>query len=129
MRESTTQQDDSIAIVGAGPVGLALALALARCGMRSLILESREAPTPRDESRAITWMPKGLELLDWLGLAEEFAERGVRRTAHEFWSATERLLTISFADLESPYQYSLQLPQHDTESLLEHAALRTVSST
>ncbi len=125
MSESTKQQDNRIVIVGAGPVGLALALILARYDVPSLILESREAPTPSDESRAIVWMPKGLELLDWLGLAEQFAERGVRRTAHEFWNTEERLLTLSFTELDHPYRYSLQLPQHDTESLLEHAVLHT----
>jgi 2-polyprenyl-6-methoxyphenol hydroxylase-like FAD-dependent oxidoreductase len=70
-------------------------------------------------------MPKGLELLDWLGLAEGFARRGVRRTAHEFWSTQERLLTLSFAEIDNPHRYTLQLPQHDTESLLERAALDT----
>ncbi len=125
MNNFTAQYDHWIVIVGAGPVGLALALVLARYGVPSLILESREAPTPLDESRAIVWMPKGLELLDWLGLAEQFAKRGVRRTAHEFWNTKERLLTLSFTELDHPYRYSLQLPQHDTESLLEHAALRT----
>ena len=30
------------------------------------------APTPPDESWAITWMPKDLELLDRLGLGERF---------------------------------------------------------
>ncbi len=125
MNDFTAQHDNRIVIVGAGPVGLALALILARYDVPSLILESREAPMPLDESRAIVWMPKGLELLDWLGLTEQFAERGVRRTAHEFWNTEERLLTLSFTELDHPHRYSLQLPQHDTESLLEQAALHT----
>jgi 2-polyprenyl-6-methoxyphenol hydroxylase-like FAD-dependent oxidoreductase len=125
MINSAKQQDDRIVIVGAGPVGLSLALILARYSVPSLILESRGGPTPANESRAIVWMPKGLALLDWLGLTEEFKKRSVRRTAHEFWSIRERLFTLSFAEIDGPHQYSLQLPQHDTELLLEHAALRT----
>ncbi len=53
-------------------MGLTLPLVLARYGVAALVLEAREAPTPPDESRAITWMPKGLELLDWLELGERF---------------------------------------------------------
>jgi 2-polyprenyl-6-methoxyphenol hydroxylase-like FAD-dependent oxidoreductase len=65
-------------------VGLVLALVLARHGAGSLVLEARPAPTPAEESRAITWMPRGLELLGWLGLAERFRERGLARHAHQF---------------------------------------------
>lgn len=61
------EQDQRIAIVGGGPVGLALSLILARYQVPTIILESRSGPTPRHESRAIVWMPRGLELLEWLG--------------------------------------------------------------
>lgn len=123
MNDIIGQTNKSVAIVGAGPVGLALSLVLARYRVPSLILESRQTPTPPDESRAITWMPKGLEFLDWLGLTDKFTEVGVKRTAHEFWSVSEKLLTLSFAELKSPHPFTLQLPQHTTETLLETAAL------
>lgn len=45
----------AVAIVGGGPTGLALALTLARLGVASTVLEHRTAPTPLNESRAITW--------------------------------------------------------------------------
>lgn len=114
-----------VAIVGGGPVGLVLSLVLARYQVPTLVVEAREAPTPHDESRAITWMPKGLELLDWLGLGEDFARLGVRRVAHEFWANRRRLLTMPFDEVRSPHRYTLQLPQHDSETLLEAAALET----
>ena len=107
---------ECIAIVGGGPVGLTLSLVLARCGAQALVLEARQSPTPRDESRAITWMPKGLELLDWLGLRDEFARSGVRRVAHEFWAGGRCLLTMRFDEVRSPHRYTLQLPQHDSET-------------
>ncbi len=116
---------ERVAIVGGGPVGLALSLVLARYGVPALILEAREAPTPRDESRAITWMPKGLELLDWLDLGDDFARVGVRRVAHEFRAGGRHLLTMRFDEVRSPHRYTLQLPQHDSEVLLEVAALGT----
>jgi 2-polyprenyl-6-methoxyphenol hydroxylase-like FAD-dependent oxidoreductase len=134
-RHGTGAADDReripVLIAGGGPVGLALSLVLARYGVPSLVLEARAAPTPPDESRAITWMPRGLELLDWLGLSESFRARGVRRTRHEFWSggaagtAGRRLLTLPFDRVRSAHPYTLQLPQHDTETMLEEAARRT----
>ena len=71
-----------VVIVGGGPVGLALVLARYRAS--TLIPEARDAPTPRDESRAVTWMSKELELLDLLGFGGDFVRLGVRRTSHEF---------------------------------------------
>jgi 2-polyprenyl-6-methoxyphenol hydroxylase-like FAD-dependent oxidoreductase len=116
---------EPVVIVGGGPVGLALSLTLARYGVPALVLEAREAPTPRDESRAITWMPKGLELLDQLRLGESFDRLGVRRVAHEFWVDERPLLRMPFDEVRSTHRYSLQLPQHDSEALLEGAALET----
>jgi 2-polyprenyl-6-methoxyphenol hydroxylase-like FAD-dependent oxidoreductase len=116
---------EPVVIVGGGPVGLTLSLVLARYGVPALILEAREEPTPSDESRAITWMPKGLELLDWLELGESFDRLGVRRVAHEFWSGERRLLRMPFDKVRSTHRYTLQLPQHDSEVLLEEAALKT----
>ena len=112
-------------IIGGGPVGLTLSLVLARYGVPTLVLEARKTPTPPDESRAVTWMPKGLELLDWLELGENFDRQGVRRVAHEFWADERRLLRMPFDEVRSTHRYTLQLPQHDSEIMLEGAALRT----
>jgi 2-polyprenyl-6-methoxyphenol hydroxylase-like FAD-dependent oxidoreductase len=65
-----------VTIVGGGPVGLTLALVLAQSDVPTLVLEARQGPTPRDESRAITWMPKGLEVLDRLQLRRSCSARG-----------------------------------------------------
>lgn len=82
-------------------------------------------PTPKDESRAITWMPRGLEFLTWIGLKNEFDQISVKRNIHEFWSNKRKLLTLFFENLDSPFTYTAQLPQHNTEQLLEKAALST----
>src|SRR4028119_1367159 len=112
-------------IVGGGPVGLTLSLVLARYGVPTIVLEARKTPTPPDESRAITWMPKGLELLDWLELGENFDRQGVRRVAHEFWANERRLLRMPFDEVRSPHRHTPQLPQHAPEAVLAAPAPRT----
>ncbi|EHB68252.1 FAD-dependent oxidoreductase [Paenibacillus lactis] len=125
MKSLPVENEQRIAIVGGGPVGLALSVILARYNVPTVILESRSQPTPRHESRAIVWMPRGLELLEWLGLKTTFDKAVVHRTAHEFQAGRRKLMTLSFQDLESPYGYTAQMPQHDTEVLLEEAARQT----
>lgn len=114
-----------VAIAGGGPVGLALAVRLARCGVSSVVVEQRSTPAPIEESRAITWMPGGLEFLDWLGVADRFLEIGLRRHAHEFWSTRRRLVSVRYDRLRHRHPYTLMLPQHHTERLLQEEAEAT----
>jgi 3-(3-hydroxy-phenyl)propionate hydroxylase len=62
-------------IVGAGPVGLVMALDLASKGHRSIVLDRRTAPS--EGSRAICWSKRTLEILGRLGLADRLIARGV----------------------------------------------------
>jgi 3-(3-hydroxy-phenyl)propionate hydroxylase len=64
-----------IAIVGAGPVGLVLALRLATLGVPSLVLEAE--PDISEELRASTFHPPTLDMLDALGLAEGLVAQGL----------------------------------------------------
>ena len=64
--------DARVAIVGAGPVGLTLALKLARGGVPVSVFE--QAPALPPELRASTFHPPSLEMLDTLGLK---ADEGV----------------------------------------------------
>lgn len=116
---------NKVIIIGGGPVGLTLSIALSRYGIPSIVLEARDKATSPDESRAITWMPRGLELLEWLGIYHPFYKKGVLRTCHQFESRRGKLLSWSFEGIASPYPFSLQLPQHDTEMILEEAARST----
>ena len=111
-----------VAIAGGGPVGLALAVTLARCGIAVTVFEQRWTPTPLEESRAITWMPGALEFLDWLEITERFAAIGMRRHVHEFWSRRRRLVSVRYDRLDHRHPYTLMLPQHHTERLLQEAA-------
>jgi len=106
-------------------VGLALSLALARFGVRSTVLEARREPTPARETRALTWMPRGTELLEWLGVRRRFEAIATRRTSHEFWSSGRCRLSLDIAGVDSAYPYTLDVAQHDSEVILEQAVRET----
>ena len=80
-----------VAIVGAGPVGLALAIDLAQYGVPSVVLDDNNVVSVG--SRAICWSKRSLEILDRLGVGQKCVEKGViwkvGRTLHreeEIWS-------------------------------------------
>jgi salicylate hydroxylase len=75
-----------IAVVGAGVAGLALAAALDRRGLPSIIFE--QAPGPADIGAGVQIGPNASRLLHRLGLARRLREVAVRPAATEFrrWS-------------------------------------------
>jgi 3-(3-hydroxy-phenyl)propionate hydroxylase len=64
-----------VAIVGAGPVGLALAIDLGARGIPVVVLDDDD--TVSVGSRAICYAKRTLEILDRLGCADPICERGV----------------------------------------------------
>jgi 3-(3-hydroxy-phenyl)propionate hydroxylase len=62
-------------IVGAGPIGLALALELANFGVPSVVLDDNNVVSVG--SRAICWSKRSLEILDRLGLGDRCIDKGV----------------------------------------------------
>jgi 3-(3-hydroxy-phenyl)propionate hydroxylase len=80
-----------VVIVGAGPIGLALAIDLAQYGVPSVVLDDNNVVSVG--SRAICWSKRALEVLDRLGVGERCVEKGViwkvGRTLHredEVWT-------------------------------------------
>ena len=65
-----------VAIIGAGPVGLALAIDLAQRGVPCVLLD--DADRIGEGSRAICFAKKTLEIFDRLGCATPMLEKGVR---------------------------------------------------
>lgn len=64
-----------VAIVGAGPIGLAMAIELANHGVPSVVLDDNNVVSVG--SRAICWSKRSLEILDRLGVGGKCVEKGV----------------------------------------------------
>jgi 3-(3-hydroxy-phenyl)propionate hydroxylase len=111
--------DNRIAIVGAGPVGLVLALRLATLGIPSLVLEA-EADIA-EELRASTFHPPTLDMLESLGLAAPLIAQGlvtptwqIRR--HE--DGARAVFDLSVLKDDTAHPYRLQAEQWKLSRLL-----------
>lgn len=74
-RAPTAPAHHTVIIVGAGPVGLTLALDLARRGVMAVVLD--DADRIGEGSRAICFAKRTLEIFDRLGVASPMVEKGV----------------------------------------------------
>ncbi|MGK4578574.1 FAD-dependent monooxygenase [Kitasatospora sp. HPMI-4] len=108
---------EQVVIAGGGPVGLWLAAELRLHGASVTVLETRMEPDPH--SRALAVHPRTLELFDCRGVVEPFLSEGLRMPSGHFAALPSRL---DFSGLDTPFPFSLALPQARTEALLaEHA--------
>ena len=74
-RAATDSARHPVVVVGAGPVGLTLAIDLAQRGHAVVLLD--DADRIGDGSRAICFSKRSLELWDRLGVGERMVEKGV----------------------------------------------------
>lgn len=112
-----------VVVVGAGPVGLALALDLARRGLRVQVLEAR-ATAPHG-SRAIGLHPPGLAVLASLGLAEALVAEGRRVRLGRAVGVHGPLGTVRLEDAHDRFPFVLTVPQATTERHLRAALTGT----
>ena len=116
-----------VMIVGAGPVGLTLALGLAQQGIRSLVLEKKARLD--EHSRALVVVARTLDVLASYSVADRFLREGCfleQLTLYDV-DRRERALTLSFAEVASATAYPglLILPQDRLECLLLDHVLAT----
>lgn len=85
------RSDDRVLIVGAGPVGLCLALALAKEGVRSLVIEQlSDGNFLNQVPRAGTNHPATLEMYDDIGLHQKLEPRGIVAPRFQYWDGAKR---------------------------------------
>lgn len=125
MSESVSTEDAEVLIVGAGPVGFTIALALGRAGVATLVLEQRTSV--RETSRAIGITPASLEILERYGVAGEMVEDGVRVRRAVIHGDGSEIARVGFEALPTDYRFILSLPQRRTEEILARAVGRQES--
>jgi len=110
-----------VVIAGGGPVGLALALALARWGVRSVVLEADT--TVCEGSRAICISRRSLEILGQLGALQAHLDKGLPWAGGRTYHGTTQILHFAMphdADQKLPPMINLQ--QYWIERFLVDAA-------
>ncbi len=77
---------EPVIVVGAGPVGMCLALALAQAGVRVTIVEARsDRDFLNQVPRAGTNHPSTLEFFDRIGLYQRLLPRGIVAPKFQYW--------------------------------------------
>ncbi len=110
-----------VLVVGAGPTGLLLASELSRRGVRVRLIERRTLPA--EHSRALAVVPRTMEMMDQLGLANAFITPSHKAKGICFYGRDRKeAFRSSMNELPSEFPYFLLLPQTETELLLvDHA--------
>jgi 2-polyprenyl-6-methoxyphenol hydroxylase-like FAD-dependent oxidoreductase len=116
--EITPVEQLPVLVVGAGPVGLALATVLDHHGVRCRIVDRADAPTPLTKAAGL--QARTLEILDELRLAPDFLDRGVRLTTAEVREQGALVAAVDFGEIatRSRFPFVLGIPQSTTEALL-----------
>src|SRR4051794_4983941 len=106
-------------IAGAGPVGLAAALFLARDGTPVRVIDRANRPSPHSKALAVN--PRTLEILEPSGLTEKIIALGLPIRGARFWRGGDVLIDLSFDGLRHKYPFMVALSQRVTERLLAEA--------
>ena len=115
-----------VLIVGAGPVGLAVALGLARYGVRSVLIEADDSVC--EGSRAACISRRSLEIMQRLGVADAFLAKGLPWTdGHSFYRDHEVFHLSMPHDARQRFAPMVNLEQYYVEQFL-HERLAQVNA-
>ncbi|MFC5065731.1 FAD-dependent monooxygenase [Actinomycetospora atypica] len=108
-----------VLVVGAGPVGLTLANALAHHGVTATVVDSRHEP--RTQSRANNLYARPQELLAAVGLRDLLADGAHRVSSAQFVMNGRSIDTVGFDDASLPYPAVLYSSQAVMERTMRDA--------
>jgi 2-polyprenyl-6-methoxyphenol hydroxylase-like FAD-dependent oxidoreductase len=112
--------ETDVLIVGAGPSGLTAAAVLASQGMCPRIIDKR--PHRSRLSKALVVQARTLELMDLIGLADEFLQHGYPAPGLNISLGLDASASIGLHGLDTRFPFLLVLPQEKTEEILENRA-------
>jgi 3-(3-hydroxy-phenyl)propionate hydroxylase len=112
-----------VTIVGAGPIGMTAALALAKYGVRSVLIDRKD--TFNDGSRATCIARSSMHILERVGAVQPFAEKALGwRFGRSYYGKTQIFrLEMPHPDGEK-YEPMYNLQQQYTEKFLHDAVAR-----
>lgn len=108
-----------VAVVGAGPTGLLLAILLARLGVGLRIVDRSTAAA--QESRAFALQARSLEILSSIGLADAILDKGLLAAGARVYVEGHEAAEFTFDDIgrtDTPYSFVLAIPQSELELIL-----------
>jgi 2-polyprenyl-6-methoxyphenol hydroxylase-like FAD-dependent oxidoreductase len=121
----SNRRQQSVLVVGAGPVGLVAACELARQGITPRLIDALPAPTK--QYRAVGVQPRSLEMLDALGVVDQLLDLALPQVAIQIdapigGGGFKELVRVAFAGVPSRHPQLMNLPQTDTEAILRARA-------
>jgi 2-polyprenyl-6-methoxyphenol hydroxylase-like FAD-dependent oxidoreductase len=105
-----------VLVVGAGPVGLAVATSLALHGHDVTVVDRQE--TGANTSRAAVVHARTLEMLERIGVSKRLAGLGIQARQFSIRDGDRELVPVRFDRLATKYPYTLMVPQNITEQVL-----------
>jgi 2-polyprenyl-6-methoxyphenol hydroxylase-like FAD-dependent oxidoreductase len=109
-------ESTDVLVVGAGPVGLTLATALARRGVDAVLVH--RAAEGANTSRAAVVHARTMEVLRCIDVTEKLIDRGVIVPRITIRERDRELLSVHFDALPTDYPFVLLVPQNITEEVL-----------
>jgi 2-polyprenyl-6-methoxyphenol hydroxylase-like FAD-dependent oxidoreductase len=105
-----------VVVVGAGPVGLAVAASLTQHGHDVAVIDRQSEAA--HASRAAVIHARTLEMLEAIGVSSGLTELGIHAQQFSIRDGDRELVSVRFDSLPTDYPYTLMIPQNITEKVL-----------